>query len=91
MSIRIIAIRLAAVAGREQIAELKHVNELSGVEGVDTRAAVIAYIEDGGAVVAGVGESRSRVHVVSSANGTKHLRTTSDGTDNNNLLSLPRF
>lgn len=55
-----------------------------------TVAQMVDYIERGNSVYV-EGPPAVQVGVWTSSNGRKYIRTYSDGTWNNNLLSLPRY
>ncbi|MGW6261530.1 DUF3892 domain-containing protein [Streptomyces sp. NPDC055085] len=93
MAIQITAVRLSAGGTKhEHITHLWWRNSATGKTGDNTRAQIIAWIEDeGGQAYTSDGNGRrATVAVVTPSNGQKHLRTHADGTWTNNLLALPR-
>ncbi len=92
MSIRITAIRQAGGQGHEHITHLWWTNPASGMTGDNTRAQIVAWIEDenGKAYVDDGRGSRADVRVVTPQRGNKYLRTWADGRWTDNLLALPR-
>lgn len=92
MAIRFTAIRLSGGTQHEHITRLWWVNPSNSKSGDDTRAELVAWIEnDGGkAYVEDSAGNRADVGVVKPATGAKYLRTHADGKWTNNLLSLPR-
>lgn len=78
--------------GHEHITRLWWTNPGTSKTGNNTRAELVAWIENEGGkayVEDGAGH-RADVGVVAPAYGSKYLRTHADGKWTNNLLSLPR-
>ena len=92
MAIRFTAIRMSGGSGHEHITHLWWINPGTSKSGDNTRAQLVAWIENEGGkayVEDGAGH-RADVGVVTPAYGSKYLRTHADGKWTNNLLSLPR-
>jgi hypothetical protein len=91
MSIRITAVRLTGGNTHQHITRLWWTNPANGKSGENTRAEIVAWIEDdnGKAYVEEAGR-RVDVLVVTPATGPTYLRTHADGVWANNLLELPR-
>jgi hypothetical protein len=92
MSIRIDAIRMSGGTTHQHIAHLWWSNPSTGKTGDNTRAQVVAWIEqdNGKAYVEDAYRHRVDVHVVRPVSGPKYLRTQRDGVWTDNLLALPR-
>lgn len=92
MAIRVTAIRLYSGSTHEHISRLWWVNPSTGAVGNNTRAEVVAYIDDdnGKVFVEDPRGMRVDVSVVKPKYGAKYLRTSADGMWTNNLLSLPQ-
>lgn len=92
VSIRITAIRLSEGDSHEHIVRLWWTNPATGAQGDNSRADIVAWIENknGKAYVEDGGGHRADVGVVTPRNGQKYLRTHADGVWTNNLLALPR-
>lgn len=92
MAIKITAIRQSGGTGHEHITHLWWVSPASGETGDDSRAGIVAWIENqnGKAYVEDGSGNRADVRVVHPASGTKYLRTHADGRWTDNLLALPR-
>ena len=92
MAIRIIAIRQAGGTSHQHIVRLWWTNPSSGESGDNSRAEIVAWIEDknGKAYVEDFRGNRVDVYVVAPTYGEKYLRTKADGIWTDNLLALPR-
>ncbi|MBC6450866.1 DUF3892 domain-containing protein [Actinokineospora xionganensis] len=92
MAIRITAIRLTGGEGHEHITRLWWINPANSKSGDNSRAELVAWIQDEGgkAYVEDARGNRADVGVVTPAVGQKYLRTRADGKWTNNLLALPR-
>ncbi|BAH47250.1 DUF3892 domain-containing protein [Rhodococcus opacus] len=92
MAINITGIRLSGGTDHQHIARLWWTNPSAGKTGENTRAQIVAWIEneDGKAYVEDARGNRVDVGVVSPARGEKYLRTYADRVWTNNLLALPR-
>ncbi|MFF7680960.1 DUF3892 domain-containing protein [Actinacidiphila glaucinigra] len=92
MAIQITAVRLSGGSSHEHIVHLWWTNQANGKTGDNTRAAIVAWIEnqDGKAYTLDQNGHRADVFVVTPAHGEKYLRTHADGVWTNNLLALPR-
>ncbi|MEC3978135.1 DUF3892 domain-containing protein [Amycolatopsis sp. H20-H5] len=92
MTIRITAIRLSGGQGHEHITRLWWTNPGDGNTGDNSRAEIVAWIEDknGKAYVEDGKGNRADVGVVTPTSGQKYLRTYADGKYTDNLLALPR-
>ena len=92
MAIRIIAIRLSGGTSHEHIIHLWWTNPSDGSNGDNSRAQIVAFIEDqsGKAYVDDQYGHRADVAVVAPSYGLKYLRTHADGSWTNNLLALPQ-
>ena len=92
MSIRITAVRLSGGTEHEHIVHLWWTNPATGQSDNNSRAEIVAWIEDqnGKAYVEDGYGHRVDVLVVRPAFGAKYLRTYADGRWTNNLLALPR-
>lgn len=92
MAIRITHIHLSGGTTHEHITQLWWTNPASGTSGDNTRAEIVAWIEnkDGKAYVQDPQGHRADVGVVTPQNGAKYLRTYADGVWTNNLLALPQ-
>lgn len=92
MAIRFTAVRLSGGTQHEHITRLWWVNPSTSQSGDNTRAELVAWIENEGgkAYVEDRAGNRADVGVVKPATGAKYLRTHADGKWTNNLLSLPR-
>lgn len=92
MTIRFTAIRLSGGQGHEHIVRLWWTNPANGKTGDNTRARLVAWIEDesGKAYVEDARGNRADVGVVTPRSGPKYLRTHADGKWTDNLLALPR-
>lgn len=92
MAIRITAIRLSGGNTHEHIVHLWWINPSTGGAGDNSRAEIVAWIEneDGKAYVQDHAGHRVNVEVVTPAYGAKYLRTYADGVWTDNLLALPR-
>ena len=92
MAIRITHIRLSGGTTHEHITHLWWTNPPSGTSGDNTRAEIVAWIEnkDGKAYVQDAQGHRADVGVVTPQYGAKYLRTYADGVWTNNLLALPQ-
>lgn len=92
MAIRITAIRLAGGTSHEHIVRLWWTNPANGKIGDNSRAEIVAWIENenGKAYVEDGYGHRADVRVVTPRVGAKYLRTTADGVWTNNVLALPR-
>ncbi|WP_326959272.1 DUF3892 domain-containing protein [Amycolatopsis sp. NBC_01286] len=92
MTIRITAIRLSGGQGHEHISRLWWTNPADGSTSDNTRAEIVAWIEDknGKAYVEDARSNRADVGVVTPAHGSKYLRTYADSKWTDNLLALPQ-
>ena len=92
MSIQITAVRLAGGVTHQHIVRLWWTDPADGDTGDNTRAEIVAWIEqrNGKAFVEDAAGHRVEVGVVTPSSGVKYLRTYADGFWTNNLLSLPR-
>jgi hypothetical protein len=92
VSIRITAIRQTGGSGHEHISRLWWTNPASGKTGDNSRAEIVAWIENenGKAYVDDGLGNRADVLVVTPRYGDKYLRTYADGKWTDNLLALPR-
>ncbi|GGB90104.1 DUF3892 domain-containing protein [Knoellia flava] len=90
MAIRFTHIHLSGGTQHQHITHLWWVNPGTGATGDNTRAALVAWIEQGNAAFVGTGADRVQVGVVDPPSGPKYLRTYADRQWTNNLLALPR-
>ena len=92
MSIRITAIRMSGGSGHEHIARLWWTDPADSSSGDNTRAEIVAWIENknGKAYVEDRSGHRVDVSVVTPRVGSKYLRTYANGVWTDNLLALPR-
>lgn len=92
MAIRITAVRMSGGNRHEHIVRLWWTNPSSGENGDNSRAEVVAWIEDqnGKAYVEDGRGHGVNVLVVSPRVGPKYVRTYADGLWTDNLLALPR-
>ena len=91
MSIKFVAIRLSGGTSHEHITRLWWINPSNSQTGDNSRAELVAWIEQGGkAYVEDNYGNRVDVGVVTPRLGEKYLRTFADGKWTNNLLALPR-
>jgi len=92
VSIRITAIRLSGGNTHEHIVHLWWTTPSTGETGDNSRAEIVAWIENenGKAYVEDHLGHRVDVRVVVPAVGAKYLRTIADGVWTDNLLALPR-
>ncbi|MGI9084881.1 MAG: DUF3892 domain-containing protein [Aeromicrobium sp.] len=92
MAIRITHIRLSGGSGHEHLTHLWWTNPATGKSGDNTKAQIVAWIEDkdGTAHVQDSTGHRVNVGVVTPKTGPKYLRTYADGVWTNNLLALPQ-
>ncbi|MEU7868030.1 DUF3892 domain-containing protein [Dactylosporangium sp. NPDC049140] len=92
MAIRITAIRQSGGSSHEHIVRLWWTNPSTGKTGENSRAEIVAWIEEenGKAYVEDASGNRADVGVVKPASGAKYLRTHADGKWTDNLLALPR-
>jgi hypothetical protein len=93
VSIRITAIRLSGGNTHQHITDLWWVNPSTNKTGTNTRAELVAWIEDenGKAYVEDNHGHHVDVKVVVPQQGPKYLRTYADGIPTDNLLYLPRY
>jgi hypothetical protein len=91
MAIRITAIRLSGGSSHEHIVRLWWTNPSTNDSNNNTRAEIVAWIENknGKAYVEDQYGHRVDVRVVKPARGDKYLRTYADGVPTDNLLALP--
>lgn len=91
MAIRFTAKRLSDGTSHQHIVRLWWVNPADGDQGDNTRAELVAWIEDKGgkAYVEDRFGNRVDVGVVTPAYGQKYLRSYADGVWTDNLLALP--
>lgn len=76
----------------ESITSYKWKNLDNGTTGASDKPTMVDWIDNkNGIAYVGSGASRVRVGTVSNPHGQRFLRTYSDGTWTNNLLSLPTF
>lgn len=76
----------------ESIVSYKWKKASSSETGSSDKPGMVDFIDNqGGDVYVGSGASRVKVGTVSNPHGQRFLRTYSDGTWTNNLLSLPTF
>ena len=92
MAIRITAIRLSGGTAHQHIVRLGWTNPVDGNSGENSRAEIVAWIENqnGAAYVEDSRGSRATVAVVTPPSGEKYLRTHADGIWTDNLLALPQ-
>ena len=91
MAIRITAVRLQGGNGHEHIVHLWWTNPANSKSGDNSRAQLVAWIEDeGGKAYVEDTHGRVDVGVVKPTHGPKYLRTYADGRWTDNLLALPR-
>lgn len=92
MAIKFTAVQMAGGNDHEHIRRLWWINPADGKSGDNSRAELVAWIENdnGKAYVEDRWGNRSDVGVVTPTRGEKYLRTHADGVWTNNLLSLPR-
>lgn len=92
MSRRITAVRLSGGTSHQHIIRLWWTDPASGVSGDDSRAEMVAWVEQryGKAYVEDRYGHRVDVRVVTPLRGEKYLRTFADGVWTDNLLALPR-
>lgn len=74
----------------EAISEFKWLDPKSNEVHVNTRRAVVAYLEEGGSAYVETNGYRAYCGVRNNGH-IKYVQTYSDGYYNNNLLSLPEF
>lgn len=92
MSIRITAIHLSADGStHEHITDLAWRDYVTGQTREDTKSTIVKFLEEGGKAFVETGASKCAVGVARPAGGTPHLRTFSNGTWTDSLLSLPRY
>lgn len=92
MAIKFTAIRLSGGTGHEHITQLWWVDPADGKVGNNSRAQLVAWIENqnGKAYVEDRWGNRSDVGVVVPRFGEKYLRSYANGVATDNLLALPR-
>ncbi|HWU31705.1 MAG TPA: DUF3892 domain-containing protein [Marmoricola sp.] len=92
MAIRITAIHLSGGSGHEHITRLWWTGPADGKTGDNTRAELVAWIENenGKAYVEDAYRHRIDVEVITPRVGAKYLRTRKDGVLTDNLLYLPK-
>lgn len=90
MTVYITARRMEGGSGHEHIAHVKWENRASTEKGKSSRAVMVDFI-DNKAGEARVDDGTSFVRVITVAANPKYIRTVSDGTYTDNLLSLPTF
>lgn len=91
MSIRFTAVRLSGGTTHQHIVRLWWSDPASGEIGDNSRAELVAWVEEGGkAYVEDTFGNRVDVGVVTPRVGDKYLRTHADGKWTDNLLALPR-
>lgn len=91
MSIRILCINKAGgdhANKHEAIEYFGWIDEGSGKQGKASRADMVKFLEDKGVAYVKEGGSTAFCGVRTSVNGLKFVQTYSDGTYNDNLLSL---
>ncbi|WP_433081602.1 DUF3892 domain-containing protein [Dactylosporangium sp. CA-052675] len=93
MAIQITAVRLEGGNTHEHITRLKWYDPADGRIDDNSRAEIVAWIENqnGKAYVEDAQHHRVDVHVIAPYGRPKYLRTKADGIETNNLLYLPRF
>ncbi|WP_163511580.1 DUF3892 domain-containing protein [Fodinicola acaciae] len=92
MAIRITAIRLSGGTTHQHIVRLWWVNPSTSETSNNSRAEIVAWIEQkhGKAYVEDAYSKRADVGVVTPTRGEKYLRTHADGIWTDNLLALPQ-
>ena len=92
MAIKITQIKLSGGHGHEHITHLWYVDQVNQKPGDDSRAGIVAWIEnDGGkAFVLDNYGNRADVYVRTPTYGAKYLQTRADGVWTDNLLALPK-
>lgn len=92
MAISITGIRLSGGPEHQHIVRLWWTNPSTGKTRENTRAQIVAWIEneDGKAYVEDAGGNRADIGVITPTRGEKYLRTYADRVWTNNLLALPQ-
>jgi hypothetical protein len=92
VAIRITTVRLSDGQQHEHIVHLWWTNPATSKNGDNTRAEIVAWIEDKGgkAYVEDARGNRADVGVRTPTHGQKFLQTHADGKWTDNLLALPR-
>ncbi|GHG90251.1 DUF3892 domain-containing protein [Comamonas sp. JC664] len=85
----IIAVRLSGGDRLEHITDLKWQEPATGWSNTNTRAEMVAWIDNGNEARVRVGSNESKVEVVRA--NPPYLRSSPNNTTADNLLSLPRF